>query len=228
MKKKKLTYGGHISSPEQFRHRRTDAFELQCWRVPWTAMRSNQSILMEIYPECSLEGLMLKLKFQYFGHLMQRANSLEKNPYVEKNWKQKERGMIEDEVVGWHHWLNGHEFQQAPGDGEGQGRLQRVGHTWVTEQQQQPLILSSVQFSSVAQSCLTLCDPMNRSMPGLPIHHQHPEFTQIHIHRVGDAIQPSHPLSSPSPPAPNPSQHQSLLQWVNSSHEVAKVLEFQL
>ena len=86
----------------------------------------------------------------------------------------------------------------------------------------------SVQFSSVTQSCLTLCDPMNRSTPGLPVHHQLPEFTQTHVHQVGDAIQPSHPLSSPSPPAPNPSQHQSLFQWVNSSHEVAKVLEFQL
>ena len=84
------------------------------------------------------------------------------------------------------------------------------------------------QFSSVAQSCLTLCDPMNRSMPGLPVHHQLPEFTQIHVHQVSDAIQPSHPLSSPSPPAPNSSQHQRLFQWVNSSHEVPKVLGFQL
>ena len=71
---------------------------------------------------------------------------------------------------------------------------------------------SSVQFSSVAQSCPTLCDPMNRSMPGLPVHHQLPEFTQTHIHQVSDAIQPSHSLSSPSPPVPNPSQHQSLFQ----------------
>jgi len=84
------------------------------------------------------------------------------------------------------------------------------------------------QFSSVAQSGRTLRDPMNRSTPGLPVHHQLLEFTQTHIHRVSDAIQPSHPLSSPSLPAPNPSQHQSLFQWVNSSHEVAKVLEFQL
>ena len=68
------------------------------------------------------------------------------------------------------------------------------------------------QFSSVAQSCPTLCDPMNRSTPGLPVHHQHPEFTQTHVHRVSDAIQPSHPLSSPSPPVPNPSQHQGLFQ----------------
>ena len=87
---------------------------------------------------------------------------------------------------------------------------------------------SSVQFSSVAQSCPTLCNPMNRSTPGLPVHHQLPEFTQTHVHRVGDAIQLSPPLSSPSPPAPTPSQHQSLFQWVNASHEVVKVLEFQL
>ena len=86
----------------------------------------------------------------------------------------------------------------------------------------------AIQISSVTQLCRTLCDPMNCSTPGLPVHHQLMEFTQIHVHRVSDAIQPSHPLSSPSPPAPNPSQHQSLFQWVNSSHEVAKVLEFRL
>ena len=73
---------------------------------------------------------------------------------------------------------------------------------------------TSVQFSSVAQACPTLCNPMNRSTPGLPVHHQLPEFTQTHVHRVGDAIQPSHPLSSPFPPALNPSQHQSLFQRV--------------
>ena len=72
------------------------------------------------------------------------------------------------------------------------------------------LICHSVQFSSVAQSCLTLCDPMNHSTPGLPGHHQLPEFTQTHVYRISDAIQPSHPLLSPSPPAPSPSQHQSL------------------
>ena len=86
----------------------------------------------------------------------------------------------------------------------------------------------NIQFSSVAQSCLTLCDPMNHSTPGLAVHHQLPEFSQTHVHRVSDAIQPSHPLSSPSPPAPNSSQHHGVFQWVNSSHEVAKVLEFQL
>ena len=89
-------------------------------------------------------------------------------------------------------------------------------------------LLIGYQFSSVDQSCLTLCDPMNRSTPGLPVHHQCPEFTQTHVHWVSDAIQPSHPLPSPFPPAPNPSQHQDLFKWVNSLHEVAKVLEFQL
>ena len=87
---------------------------------------------------------------------------------------------------------------------------------------------TSVQFSSVQSlSHVRLCDPMNRSMPGLPVHHQLPEFTQTHVHRISDAIKPSHPLSSPSP-APNHSQHQSLFQWVNSLHQVAKELEFQL
>ena len=86
----------------------------------------------------------------------------------------------------------------------------------------------SVQFSSVAQSCATLCDPKNRSTPGLPVHHQHPESTQSHVHRVGDVIQPSYPLSSHSPPALNLSQHQGLFKWVSSSHQVAKVLEFKL
>ena len=84
------------------------------------------------------------------------------------------------------------------------------------------------QFNSVAQSCLTLCDPMDCSTPGFPVHHQLPEFTQIHVHWVSDAIQPTHPLSSPSPPDLNLSQHQGLFQWVSSSHQVAKVLELQL
>ena len=87
---------------------------------------------------------------------------------------------------------------------------------------------SSVQFSSVAQSCLTLWDPMNCSTPVLPVHHQLPESTQTHVHRVSDANQPPHPLSSRSPPAFNLSQHQGLFKWVSSLHEMAKVLEFQL
>ena len=80
-----------------------------------------------------------------------------------------------------------------------------------------------LMFSSVTQSCLTLCDPMNHSTPGLPVHHQLPESTQTHVHWVGDTIQPSHPLSSPSPPAPNPSQHEGLFKWVSSSHQVASI-----
>ena len=83
-----------------------------------------------------------------------------------------------------------------------------------------------VQFNSVTQLCPTLCDPMNCSMPGLPVHHQLPEFTQTYVHRVSDAIQPSHPLSSPSPPAPSPSQRQGLFQWVSSSHEVENYWSF--
>ena len=84
------------------------------------------------------------------------------------------------------------------------------------------------QFSSVAQSSLTLCDPMNCSTPGFPVHHQLLELPQTHVHRVSDAIQPSHPLSSLSPPVFNLSQHQGLFQWVGSSHQVAIVLELQL
>ena len=113
---------------------------------------------------------------------------------------------------------------EEPGGLQSMGS-QRIGHSLVTKPPPHEVI--SVQFSSVAQSCPTLCDPMNRSTPGLPVHHQLPEFTQTHVHWVGDAIQPSQ-LSSPFPPAPNPSQHQSIFQWVISSHEVAKVLEFQL
>ena len=99
----------------------------------------------------------------------------------------------------------------------------RVGYVLALED-----TAKEVQFSSVAQSCPTLCDSMNHSMPGLPVHHKLPEFTQTHAHWVNDAIQPSHPLLSPSPPAPNPSQHHSLFQRVSSSHEVAKALDFQL
>ena len=86
----------------------------------------------------------------------------------------------------------------------------------------------SLQFSSVTKLCRTLCDPVNHSTPGLPVHHQLPESTQTYVHWVGDAIQPSHPLLSPSPPALNLSQHQDLFKWVSSWHQVAKVLEFQL
>ena len=90
-----------------------------------------------------------------------------------------------------------------------------------------PIIIMD-QFISVPQLCLTLCNTMDFSTPSFPVHHQLPEFTQTHVHCIGDAIQPSHPLSSPSPPALNLSQHQDLFQWVGSSHQVARVLEFQV
>ena len=91
-------------------------------RVSWTARRSNQSIRKEISPGCSLEGMMLKLKLQYFGHLMRRIDSLEKTD-AGRDWGQEEKGMTEDEMAGWHHRLNGHKFEQDPVDGEEQGDL---------------------------------------------------------------------------------------------------------
>ena len=121
-----VMYGCENWTIKQAEHQRIDAFELWCWRrllqVPCTARRSNQSILKEISPRCSLEGLMLKLKLQYFGHLMQRAESLEKTLLLEKIG-QEEKGTTEDEMVGWHHWLNGHGFKCTPGVGDGQGGL---------------------------------------------------------------------------------------------------------
>ena len=105
---------------------RTDAFKLWCWRrllqVPWTTRRSNQSILKEINPEYSMEGLMLKLKLQYFGHLMWKVDSLEKTD-AGKDWGQEKKGATEDEMVGWHHRLNGHEFEQTLGDSKRQRSL---------------------------------------------------------------------------------------------------------
>ena len=111
--------------------RRTDAFELWCWRrllrVPWTARRSYQSILKEISPEYSLEGLMLKLKLQYFGHLMQRADSFEKTLMLGKIEGSRRRGTTEDELVGMHHRLHGHEVVWTPGVGDVQGGLACCG-----------------------------------------------------------------------------------------------------
>ena len=119
-------YGCESWSIKKAERWRIDAFELWCWRrllrVPWTARRSSQSMLKEISPEYSLEGLILKLKLQYFSHLMQRTDSLEKTPDAGEDWRQ-EKGMTEDEMVGWHHWLDGHEFEQASGVGDGQGSL---------------------------------------------------------------------------------------------------------
>ena len=110
-----VMYGCESSSVKKAERRIIDAFELWCWRrllrVSWTARRSNQSILKEISPECSLEGLKLKLKLQYFGHLMRRTDSLEKTLDAGRDWGQEEKGMTEDEMAGWHHQLDGREFE---------------------------------------------------------------------------------------------------------------------
>ena len=109
-----VRYGCESWTVKKAEHQRIDAFEVWCWRrllrVPWTARRSNQSILKEISPGISLEGLMLKLKLQYFGHLMQRVDSLEKTD-AGRDWGQGEKGTTEDEMAGWHHRLNGREFE---------------------------------------------------------------------------------------------------------------------
>ena len=122
-----VMYGCESWTIKKTEHQIIDAFELWCWRrllkVPWTARRSDQLILKEINPEYSLEGLMLKLKFQYFGHLMRRADSLEKTLMLGKTEGRRRRGWQEVEMVGWNHQLNGHEFEQARGDSEGQGSL---------------------------------------------------------------------------------------------------------
>ena len=121
-----VMYGCKNWTIKKAKRRGIDAFELWCWRrllrVPWTARRSNQSILKEISPGCSLVGLMSKLKLWYFGHLMWRADSFEKTD-AGRDWGQEEKGMTEDEMVGWHHQLNGHEFEQAPWVGDGLGSL---------------------------------------------------------------------------------------------------------
>ena len=113
-----VMYGCESWTIEKAEHQRIDSVELQCWRrllrVPWTARRSNQSILKEISPRCCLEGLMLKLKLQYFGHLMQRVDSLEKTD-AGRDWGQEEKGTTEDVMAGWHHRLNGREFGWTPG-----------------------------------------------------------------------------------------------------------------
>ena len=124
-----VMYGCESWTVKKAEHWRIDAFELWCWRrllkVPWPARRSNQSILKEISPGCSLEGLMLKLKLQYFGHLMWRADSLEKTLMLGGIGGRRRRGWqrTEDEMAGWHHQLDGREFEWTPGDGDGQGSL---------------------------------------------------------------------------------------------------------
>ena len=135
-----VMYGCESCTAKKAERRRIDAFELWCWRkllrVLWAARRSNQSILKEISPGCSLEGLMLKLKLQYSGHLIRRADSFEKTLDTGKDWRQEEKGMTEEEMVGWHHRLNGHGFGWTPGVGNGQGGLACCG-SWGRKESEQ-------------------------------------------------------------------------------------------
>ena len=126
-----VMYGCESWTIKKAEHHRIDAFELWCWRrllsVPWTARRSNQSILKEISPGCSLKGLMLKLKFQYFGHLIVKIWLTVKDLDAGKDWGQEDKGMAEDEMVGWYKWLDGHGFGWTPGVGDGQEGLAYCG-----------------------------------------------------------------------------------------------------
>ena len=121
-----VMYGCESWTVKKAECQRMDAFELWCWRrllrVPWTARRSNQSILKEVSPGISLEGMMLKLKLQFFGHLMQ-SWLIGKDSDGGRDWGQEEKGTTEDEMAGWHHWLDGHESEWTPGVGDGQGGL---------------------------------------------------------------------------------------------------------
>ena len=141
---------------------RIDAFELWCWRrllrVPWTSWRSNQSILKEISPEFSLEVLMLKLKLQYFGHLMQRTHW--KRPWCWGKWRWEEKGMTEDEMVGWHHQLSGHGFVGTLGIGDGLGGLSFCG-SWVHKELDMPEWLNlTEQYIQLVKSLSSLEPPL--------------------------------------------------------------------
>ena len=120
-----ILFGSKITADSDCSHE----IKRRLLRIPWTARRSNESVLKEISPEFSLKGLLMKLKLQYIGHLMGRVDSLENALMLGKDWRQKEKGATKDEMVGWHHQLNGHEFEQAPGDDEGQGSL-ACGSPW--------------------------------------------------------------------------------------------------
>ena len=181
---------------------------------------------------------MLKLKLQYFGHLMQRTGSFEKTLMLGKIKRRRE-----GDDRGWGGWIASPTrwiwvwvssgswwWTGKPGMLQPMG-LQRVRHDWVTELNwflfgKYFHLFYNHHFSSVTQSCSTLCNPMGCSMPGFPVLHQFPELAKIHVHWFGDAIQTSHPVSSSSPPAFSLSEHHGLFQWVSSSHQMAKVLKF--
>ena len=164
--------------------------------------------------------------FQFWRKGVTHTNSLSESRLVVSNSLQPHtvHGIFQARILEWIAFPFSRGSSQPSVQTQVSHIVGRFFTSWTTREAHKQ---SSVYFSSVAQSCPTLFDPMSHSTPVLPVHHQLLEFTQTHVHRVGDAIQPSHPLSSPSPPAPNPSQHQGLFQWVSSLHEVAKVLEFQ-
>ena len=174
---------------------------------------------------------MLKLKLQYFGHLMQRTDSLKNTLILGKSEGRWRRGW---QRVRWFDgitdlmdmnlskfWVLVMDSETWCAEVQGIAKSQTQLTNWTLI-----LFRSFVfSFSSVQSFSSTLCDPTDCTMAGLPVHHQFPELSQTHVHRVSDAIKPSHPLSSPSPPALNLSQHQGLFYWVSSLHQVAKVLE---
>ena len=154
-----VMYGCESWTVKKAERWRIDAFELWCWRrlltVPWTALRSKQSILREISPGCSLEGLILKLKLQYFNIFSDEKSWFTgKDPDAGKDWKQEEKGTMEDEMVGWHHWLNQYEFEQAPGVGDGQGSLACCGSWGCKESDRTEQLNWTESFSIIEYSGL--------------------------------------------------------------------------
>ena len=153
-----VMYGCESWTVKKAERWRIDAFESWCWRrllrVPWTSRRSNQSILKEISPGISLEGMMLKLKFQNFGHLMQRVDSLEN---VGRDWGQEEKGTTEDEMAGWHHWLNGRESRWTQEVGVGQGGLACCDSWGLKESDTTERLIWSDLIWSHWSRCLTGC-----------------------------------------------------------------------